>query len=54
MFITEVEYIALGHVSRKVVWIQKFINKMQLETMEGLTLFGDNEMSIALAKNIKS
>ena len=51
---TEAEYIALGHAAREAVWIRRFINEMELETVEGLTLHGDNEMSISLTKNAES
>lgn len=51
---TEAEYIALGHVAREAVWIRRFINEMELKTVEGVTLHGDNEMSIALTKNAES
>ncbi len=51
---TEAEYIALGHVAREVVWIRRFINEFEIETIEHLTLNGDNEMSIALTKNVES
>ena len=51
---TEAEYIALGHAAREAVWIRRFINEMKLEVIEDLTLYGDNEMSIALTKNAES
>ncbi len=51
---TEAEYIALGHAAREAVRIRRCINEMRLETVEGLTLHGDNEMSIALTKNAES
>lgn len=51
---TEAEYIALGHAAREAVWIRRFINEMSFETVEGLTLHGDNEISIALTKNAES
>ena len=51
---TEAEYIALGHAAREAVWIRRFINEMNLEAVENLTLYGDNEMSIALTKNAES
>lgn len=51
---TEAEYIALGHASREAVWIRRFINEMELEIVDGITLNGDNEMSIALTKNAES
>lgn len=51
---TEAEYIALGHVVKKAVWIQQFINLMGLEVVKNIILHGDNEMNIALTKNAKS
>ncbi len=51
---TEAEYIALGHTAREVIWIRRFINEMKLEVVEGLTLHGDNKMSIALTKHVES
>ena len=51
---TEAEYIALGHAAREAVWIRRFINEIEIEVIGDLTLFGDNEMSIALTKNAES
>ena len=51
---TKAEYIALGHAAREAVWIRRFINEIKMETVENLTLFRDNEMSIALTKNAES
>ena len=51
---TEAEYIALGHGAREAVWIRQFINEMELETIKGIILHGNNEMSIALTKNAES
>ena len=51
---TKAEYIALGHATREVVRIRRFINKMKIEVVEDLTLFGDNKISITLTKNAKS
>ena len=51
---TEAEYIALGQIATEAVWIKMFINKMKLETVEDVTLYGNNEMSIALIKNTES
>ena len=51
---TEAEYIALGHAAREAVWIRRFINEMNLDMVEDLTLYGDNEMSINLTKNAES
>ena len=50
----EAEYIALGHAAREAVWIRRFINEMKLEAVEDVTLYGDNEMSIALTKNAEN
>ena len=51
---TEAEYIALGHAASEAVWIRRFINEMSLETVPGVTLNSDNEMSITLTKNAES
>lgn len=52
---TKAEYIALGHVAREAIWIKRFINKIRLEeAIESITLYGGNEMSIALTKNAES
>lgn len=50
---TEAEYIAIGHAAREAVWIRRFINKMELETVDSLTLNGDNDMSITLTKTLR-
>lgn len=41
------KYIVLGHAAKKTVWIGRLINKMKLEVVEGIHLYGHNEMSIA-------
>lgn len=51
---TEAEYIALSHGAREAIWIRRFINKMKVATVEEITPYGDNEMSIALTKNAES
>lgn len=51
---TEAKYIAFRHAAKEAVLIKKFINKKKLEAVEGITLHGNNEMSIALIKNAKS
>ncbi len=48
------EYIALGQEAKEAVWIKQFINEFEIETVEHLTLNGDNEISIALTKNAES
>lgn len=52
-FTIKTEYIALKHTIRKVIWIRKSINKIKLEIIKSLMLYGNNKMSIALTKNIK-
>lgn len=51
---TEAKYIALGHAVREAVWIRRFINEMDVDTVENLTLYRDNTMSINLTKNAES
>lgn len=46
--------IALRQAAREVVWIKRFINEMGLEVIENLTLYRDNELSIASIKNAES
>lgn len=48
------KYIALGYTARETVWMKRFINKINLEIVKELTLYGDNKMSIALTKNVES
>lgn len=50
----EVEYIALSHRAKEVVWIKKFVNKLELEFIETFILYGNNKISIALTKNVES
>lgn len=50
----EVEYIAFKHVARKTIWIRQFINKIELEILKDITLYGNNEISITLTKNAKN
>lgn len=51
---TKDKYIALSHAIREAVWIRGFINKIELEAVEDLMLYGDNEMNIALTKNVEN
>lgn len=51
---TEVKYIALGHVAKKIIRIKRFINEMNLEVVEDFTLYKDNKICIVLTKNIKN
>lgn len=52
--ITEAKYIAFRQVAREAISIKRFINKLEFNIMESFILFGNNEMSIALIKNIES
>lgn len=51
---TESEYIVLGQVAREAVWIKRLINEMKVKTVKKLTIYGNNEMSINLIRNIES
>ena len=51
---TKAEYIILSYVVRKAIEIWQFINKIKQETVKSLTLYGNNEKSIILTKNIES
>ncbi len=51
---SEAEYITLRHVAKEAVWIRCFVNKMNLEFVEDITLHSNNEMSITLIKNVES
>lgn len=54
-FIIETEYIALEYIAQENIWIQKFLNKLEIaEPIGACILYGDNEISIILTKNTKS
>ena len=48
------KYIALNHGVKKAVQIQQFINMIELDLVEDITLYQKNKMSITLIKNIQS
>lgn len=50
-FTTKAEYITLRYAAREIVWIQRFINKINLDIIEDLTLYGDNKININLTNN---
>jgi len=51
---TETEYIALKHDVWQKVWMQKFINELELDNATAsITLLDDNELSIKLVHNVK-
>lgn len=51
---TKTKYIALRYTAKKVIWIWWFIIKIKLKIIKCLILYGNNEMSIALIRNIES
>lgn len=53
---TKFKYITLGYTIKKIVYNQKFINKIDLNVaiIKNIILYGKNEISIALTKNIES
>jgi len=51
---TEAKYIALKHDTKQKIWMQKFINELELDnTTLNITLLDDNESSIKLMHNAK-
>lgn len=54
IFTTEPKYIALIYAAKEAIWIQHFINKLKLNIVPEIELFGDNKMSITLTKNVES
>ena len=48
--ITEAEYITLEHTAWQAVWMQRFMNKLKIQTTI-ILLWGDNKLSIKLVKN---
>ena len=50
--ITEAEYITLEHTAQQVIWMQRFMNELRIQTMI-ILLQGDNELSIKLVKNVE-
>ncbi len=51
---TKVKYIVLEHDAQQKVWIQRFINELELDdTTVNITLLDDNELNIKLMHNVK-
>jgi len=51
---TKVKYIALEHDAQQKVWMQRFINELELDdTTVNITLLDDNESNIKLMHNVK-
>lgn len=53
---TEAKYITFGHAAQEVVCLRRFFKEFQVVTqsVNSMTLYGDNETSIMLTKNTKS
>lgn len=53
---TETEYNIFGHVIKKAVWIQRFINQISLDitTIVSIIIYNNNEINIALTKNVEN
>ena len=51
---TKAKYITLGHIVRDIIWIQRLVNEMDLDMIENLMLYDNNEMNINLTRNIES
>lgn len=54
MSITKAKYISLHYRAKKALWIMQVINKIELEIVESLTLYGNHKISIELTNNIES
>ncbi len=50
---TEAEYISQTHVAKEAIWLQTFISEINGGTVRTLTVMGDNQGAIALAKDNK-
>ena len=50
---TESEYIALTHAAKEAIWLQTFVNKVTGISIKPLTILGDNQGSLALARDNK-
>jgi hypothetical protein len=50
---TEAEYVALCEVTKEIVWLQDMLEGLQLYKKETVTVFQDNQSTIALATNSK-
>ena len=49
----KMEYIVIGYVARKKIWIKRFINKLLLKIIK-LCLKDNNKASLSLTKNPES
>jgi hypothetical protein len=53
---TEAEYIALSQAAKEAIWIRRFLEQIRYYTdkkQEPTTIYGDNQSSIALVKNLE-
>ncbi len=51
---TKAKYLTLRHKVKEVIWIKRFVNKFELEFTKSITIYSNNEMSIAFIKNVES
>jgi hypothetical protein len=47
----EVEYVALVHAGKTIIWIKNFLNELRLHTNVTLLIWGDNKGSGSIATN---
>ena len=50
---TEAEYISQTHAAKEAIWLQTFVSEINGGTIQTLTVMGDNQGAIALAKDNK-
>ena len=48
---TESEYVAATHATKEALWLCSFIGEVLIPLDEPITLFSDNQSTIALAKD---
>ena len=50
---TESEYVALTHAGKEAIWLKTFVSKIASQEIGPLTIVGDNQGSLDLAKDNK-
>jgi len=50
---TEAEYVALSHATQEATWLRNLLQSMGFDQANPMTIFEDNQGTIALAKNPK-
>ena len=48
---TEAEYVALSHATKEAIWLKRLMCELLQESEKCITIFADNQSSMALAKN---